>query len=122
MIARQQVRDIAAALPLRLKQMRGKLMLEALCETLGVEEVTCPACAGTGWLDMGALESCPICCGFLEVPDRLAEWFKAQLRRREEEPAAGTPRHRAEVVTGSVRERYGRLAEVLYRVHVGQQG
>ncbi|MHC5034517.1 MAG: hypothetical protein ACYTFZ_05735, partial [Planctomycetota bacterium] len=71
---------IAARIPAELKELRGKLMLEFVCTTLGVEEVTCPACRGAGRLRAGDQERCPLCCGFQEVPDRLAHWFRAQIR------------------------------------------
>ncbi len=80
------VRLVAARIPQELKELRGKMMLESLAETLGVQEVRCPACGSSGWLDREALEACPVCAGFLEVPDRLADWFKAQMCRATEEP------------------------------------
>jgi len=101
------VRRLAANIPFDLRRLRGKLMLEQCCETLGVEEVQCPACRGTGWLDRDELEQCPVCGGFREVPTRLAQWFRAQAFGIEKgvlvscEPA---------------RDRYGRAAEVLYHV------
>ncbi len=73
---RRLVRRLAARVPRDLLRLRGQLMLELVYESLGVEEVRCPACGGSGWLDRRALEYCPICCGFQEVPDRLADWFR----------------------------------------------
>jgi len=115
----QVVRKIARMMPADLKQLRGKLMFEALCESLGVEEVTCPACSGTGWIDLRSLERCPICCGFLEVPDRLAEWFKAGLRRSRKEKASARPAY--ELIRKRERpaldgERQGRTGDVTYSV------
>lgn len=84
MSAADLVRSIAARMPSDLAGLRAKLMLEPLCESLGVEEVPCPACGGGGWLDRAALEHCPLCGGFREVPDALAEWFRAELCRAAE--------------------------------------
>ncbi len=76
--ARRLVRRLAARMPPDLRKLRGRMMLEPIYESLGVEEVRCPACGGSGWLDRAALEYCPVCCGFQQVPDRLAEWFRAR--------------------------------------------
>jgi hypothetical protein len=76
---RDAVRKLARRMPRRLRELRGKLMLESQCAYLGVEEVECPACGGDGWLDRRGLEYCPICCGFREVPDSLADWFRARM-------------------------------------------
>jgi hypothetical protein len=119
MSRRQVVKDIARRIPAELKRLRGKLMLEVLCETLGVAEVVCPACNGSGWLEVRLLERCPICCGFLEVPDGLAEWFKANIRRRTEGrgstagPHDFLPEHES---AASAIERHGRTGEVVYSV------
>ena len=94
-----------------------------------MEEVACPACGGTGWLERSALRSCPLCLGFREVPDRLAEWFTRRLRAsRREGPSRGRePRHPGVVPADSLprapstagqSERCGRLAERLYRAHL----
>ena len=92
MSPRRVIRDIARQVPHDLKLLRAKLMLEPLCETLGVEEVSCPACGGSGQLNRRALERCPLCCGFQEVPNRLAEWFKVQLHCAMDELDPGWPR------------------------------
>ncbi|MCD6415671.1 MAG: hypothetical protein J7M08_03110 [Planctomycetes bacterium] len=89
------VSRIARRMPRGLKSLRGKLMLEAFCEKLGVEEVSCPACGGTGWLDRRTLRYCPICCGFQEAPRRLADWFRTRLAR-ERRRGAEIRRHEAE--------------------------
>jgi tRNA(Ile2) C34 agmatinyltransferase TiaS len=111
------VQRIAGRIPQELRELRGKLMIEALCETLGVEEVDCPACGGSGRLDGRRHVRCPVCCGFREVPDQLADWFRAELAGacadREAPPGAG--RRRAAPPAG---ERYGRLAERPRRVHL----
>ncbi len=90
----EDVRSIAARVPADLADLRGRLMLEPLCESLGVEEVSCPACGGSGWLDRRALEHCPLCGGFREVPRVLAEWFRDQLRRARS-PEEARPRARS---------------------------
>ena len=73
------VRMIAAQVPAGLRAMRGRMMLQSVHEFLGVDEVPCPACAGSGWLSRRRLERCPLCCGFREVPVGLADWFRVQM-------------------------------------------
>ena len=112
------IRRIAARMPAQLRELRAKLMLDVVCESLGVEEVACPACKGTGRLKGRALERCPVCCGFQEVPDRLADWFNARLggaRAGVQRRPTGRPARRP---SGPVGERYGRLAEQPCRVHM----
>jgi hypothetical protein len=79
------VRRLAARVPAALKVMRARQMLESEQESLGIDEVACPACEGTGWLSRRRLERCPICCGFREVPAGLADWFRAQTAANHEE-------------------------------------
>jgi len=110
------VRSIAAQMPADLKGLRGKLMLEVMAETLGVVEVRCPACAGCGWLDRRSLEPCPICKGFMEVPDRLADWFNARMCHAAAEPPPSG--HAPAAAYCSMAERPGRLAEMTYRAHL----
>jgi hypothetical protein len=111
------VRRIARRVPRELRELRGKAMLEDLHETLGVEDAPCPACAATGWLDAARLEHCPVCCGFCEVPDELAAWFKCRLACAAQESG---PASEGEGAPGAWRpsERPGRLAEVLYHAHL----
>lgn len=120
MTLRSVVRQIARRIPPDLKQLRGKLMLETLCKALGVEEVCCPACAGTGWLNRRALERCPLCCGFQEVPERLADWFTCQFRRATQSRQAGRLLGKCpdepERLAAPHGERLGRLAETCWRV------
>lgn len=121
MSRRSVVRGIARRIPAHLKELRGKLMLEAISETLGVAEARCPACEGAGCLDGDALEYCPVCCGFEEVPDRLADWFKAQFRRTREGRRPGSHaalRARNHAIGIPSAGRCGRLAERPLRVHV----
>ncbi|NLW50643.1 MAG: hypothetical protein GXY85_07325 [Candidatus Brocadiaceae bacterium] len=98
--------QIAAAVPSDLRVLRAKLMLEPLCEALGVEETACPLCGGSGWVEREALRRCPLCLGFREVPVPLADWFDARLL------AGGTP---AGCGPG-VRERAGPGGPKVYRV------
>ncbi len=110
------VRRIACQMPADLKDLRGKLMLEAAAQTLGVVEVRCPACAGSGWLDRRSLEPCPICNGFIEVPDRLADWFNARMCGA---AAEGAPSgHRLAAAVPSIVERPGRRAATSRRAHL----
>ncbi len=110
------VREAACALPKDLRILRLKAMLEPLADSLGVEEVECPACEGSGWLDIGAVEHCPLCCGFQELPRSAADWFRCRLARlREgqcgEPPDGGGPANPAE-------ERLGRMADHPRRLHL----
>ncbi len=84
----ETVRKIALVMPANLRRLRSKLMFETVCESLGVEEVACPGCNASGWLDADLLERCPVCCGFQEVPEALADWLKAKLWRAAQEAAA----------------------------------
>jgi len=86
---RRSVRKLAAEMPQELKELRGKAMLESECEYLGVADVTCPLCRGTGYLDREAFEFCPVCCGFREVPDGVADWVRARLAAVREESRPG---------------------------------
>jgi len=131
MMSAGAIRGIAARMPRRFKELRAKFMFECWCETLGVEEVRCPACRGTCWADMSRLVRCPICCGFGEVPDCLADWFLSQSSRHRHGdadsgcgdsgariPAAARPAVRRPELGPRRGERLGRLAEVTYRVHL----
>ncbi len=120
MIRRRLYRGLADRIPPRLRELRAKLMLEGVCENFGVEETTCPACGGSGWLDPGAFEHCPVCCGFREVPTQLAYWLRDELASARQRPQ---PRYVGPVVpsdaAGSApRERLGRLAELTYKTHL----
>jgi len=102
----------ARHMPKPLRALRARVMLEGLADALGVEEVSCPACAGTGWLDRRRLEPCPICGGFREVPGPLADWFDASRDvLAEGGKALNWPIRR-------LPERRGRAGEVSYRVHL----
>jgi len=120
---RRRVRRIAGRIPRELRGLRSRLMLEDFNEQLGVVEVTCPACNGSGWLDRPRLEYCPVCCGFQEVPVRLADWFRCMLAAIQAErsaPVLRTPgaRTRPHCPPADDGERLGRLAEATYRVHL----
>ena len=120
MTRRRLYRGLADRIPVRLRELRAKLMLEQICENFGVEETTCPACRGTGWLDPGAFEHCPICCGFREVPTQLAYWLRDELaaarrRPRTRHPAGFMP---SDASGAAPRQRPGRLAELTYRTHL----
>ncbi|MFW6118890.1 MAG: hypothetical protein ACOC7S_00990 [Planctomycetota bacterium] len=80
-------------MPRELKELRAKAMLESECEYLGVADVTCPTCLGSGYLDRAAFEFCPVCCGFREVPEGVADWVRARLAamREERRPEAAEP-------------------------------
>ena len=128
------VRRLARRLPRALKDLRGRLMLSQVCETLGAEEAACPACDGSGWLDRQALQTCPLCCGFKEVPRPVAEWFVA--RWSSEVPEAGRscgavdverrerPRGPLPEADGPSRrrgERLGRIAERPLKLHLSRE-
>jgi hypothetical protein len=71
-------RKIARKMPRHLKALRGQMMLSAFARVMGVAEVGCPACEASGWLCPERLETCPICCGFREVPVALSYWFQGR--------------------------------------------
>jgi hypothetical protein len=82
---------MADEMPRELKELRAKAMLESECEYLGVADVTCPICLGSGYLDRAAFEFCPVCCGFREVPEGVADWVRARLAALREEGRSETP-------------------------------
>ncbi len=103
MNARRIARTVAACVPAHLRRLRGRLMLEGEATFLGVEELRCPACRGQGWLNRRRLEACTLCCGFGEVPDGLAEWYRAQssyVRRREQAAGGAARRGLAKATAG----------------------
>ena len=130
MSRQKAVCKVAARVPDELRALRAKLMIEPLCEALGVEETTCPACRGRGWLEERTLLRCPLCLGFSEVPERLADWFRDRMRtrrprarpRRRQPPGGGAldPADRRPPEPGerAVSERWGRLAEEPHRLHL----
>lgn len=77
---RERLRRVAAEVPHELRKQQGEICLEVFRANSAVQEVTCPACAGTSWLDLEALEICPICYGFQEVPTRLAKFVRIRMR------------------------------------------
>jgi hypothetical protein len=125
------VQELADRMPRRLRVMRAKMMLEQCHETLGVREVPCPACRGTGWADREALRTCPICVAFREVPEPLAQWYTDEVAarrapRRPAEPATVVPepiwRARAEREVHSTRpERLGRAARRVAHLHLPER-
>jgi len=107
-------------MPRYLRSLRGKMMLEPLHEVLGVREVVCPACRGSGWLQPQALERCPLCCGFREVPDLLSFWFQSRMRggAAVQGPQIDEAGESASYARPASYRRYGRLAELSYRITV----
>lgn len=106
-------------------------MLAPFSQSLGVEEVSCPACRATGWLDRRLLEDCPICCGFQDVPRPVSLWFRTKEAHRESlfrlGPEAKRRLHREAgarvTLPGGSRRlqcapRHGRTAEVAFKVPV----
>jgi hypothetical protein len=109
------IRRIGARMPRRLRGLRGRLLLEAYEQNLGVEEVTCPACGGACMIGGEEGEPCPICRGFGDVPAAVAQWFDDEMLREatsdtRRSPAASQP---ADDPGGM---RYGLAAEVKYRI------
>ena len=121
---RRMTRTIVRRIPPELRALRSAMMLEQVCESFRVEDVTCPACAGTGWLDEERLDCCPLCCGFREVPGVLADWFTNQLAVRRDGEDGGAPpggaRPAGDASPGreAPGERLGRMAEMPYRLHL----
>lgn len=75
------IRSLGRHVPRWLRGLRARLLLERQADHMGIKEVRCPACEGTGLLSDGPIERCPICRGFLNVPSALADWFEVQMRR-----------------------------------------
>ncbi len=76
---RQAIIEIGARVPQQLRDLRGRLLLEACATHMGISEVECSACGGRGLLDGPRREFCPICMCFQVVPKGLADWFEAQM-------------------------------------------
>lgn len=116
---RELVAAMANRVPRELRSLRGEAMLSPRCRVMGLEEVKCPACRGTGWLDRKTLRRCPLCCGFREVPDALAGWFQEQMRV----VTNGLSRAPAGVLnppgSGGPHTRPGRTVLVAHRVKAG---
>ena len=119
---------IAANAPVALRRLRGRLMLEHTCDWLGVPEVCCPGCSGSGWADLADLETCPLCLGFRLVPAQLAGWFEAKMRRLRQLGGSQSGWPAADpVATPAALDfrgsglgegfRYGRLADAPLRCH-----
>jgi len=111
-------RVVAAHMPPYLRSLRARAALSPLCRAMGIEEVECPACGGSGWLNRRALRHCPLCCGFREVPDVVALWFEVQVRRCLNRTRSLSPSGMASYLFRQTPFRYGRTAEVLYKVSV----
>jgi len=90
MTHRRAVQRLSSQMPRWLKALRGRMALDPYVERLGIEEVECPACRGSGWLDRASLERCPACCGFEKVPRSVARWVDERLgcRARPRPPGA----------------------------------
>ena len=88
MTHRMAIQRISRHIPTWLRALRGRMVLDPYVERMGLEEVECPACGGSGWLDAASLERCPACCGFERVPQSLAQWVAEELRS----PRRNTPR------------------------------
>ena len=113
------VRRIAGRIPRRLRALRARLMLEPFSLVLGVEEVKCPACAGSGWLESGLLETCPVCRGFGEVPQELSSWYtncRLQLQNLQDPFAVGHVTDSRITYSG----RNGLLSERTWRADLNQ--
>ena len=106
---------VGGLVPLRLRALRARLLLDHYAERMGVEEVQCPACAGAGRLDGRMTRHCPICGGFALVPESLAFWFGQAMAAAASLSGRQLPRAlRALSVAPAMR--YGRCAEALARV------
>ncbi len=112
----EAVESIADRIPECLRELRGKATLSQMCRVMGIEEVVCPACEGTGWGDPEVLHPCPVCRGFREVPEALASWVQEQLRAAENgssTPPRGVLNGRG---SGRSRRRLGRTVRVAHRM------
>ena len=107
------VRKIAARVPAGLRALRGRALLDEYVGHMGLEEVECPACGGTGFIAERSMEYCPICLGFEEVPGSLAAWFEEELGR---EADVGAGRFCSRSPAEPAGTRYGRCAEHIMHV------
>jgi len=110
------VKAVADRIPANLRELRGKATLSEMCRVMGIEEVECPACGGTGWLDPRYFRHCPVCRGFREVPTALAGWVREQLREMKNgssNPPRGAMNTRD---SGRAVSRLGRVVTIAYKV------
>lgn len=78
MLRRRLVKRIMNAAPDYLLDQRGKMMLDWFFEVMGVAEVVCPCCNGSGTVDG---DYCPACVGFQEIPEGLANYLRVMSRQ-----------------------------------------
>lgn len=116
MTRKQMASQVAEDLPRRLRRLRGRNTLEEWARKLGVEEMTCPACGGTGWLDRSTLWRCPLCYCTRAVPRAVGEWFMAEMRRRRQGLGERDEPLTDRTVDGAGGRR-GRMAEETHAVH-----
>ena len=103
-------------MPRALRDLRAKLLLSRFAAHLGVPEVKCRACGGSGLLDRGEVEVCPICRGFAEVPRSLEDWFVAEMFAAQ---AAASGRHaKDDEVPEPDEPRFGLCGERFYRAEL----
>lgn len=109
------IQRVGRLAPPRLKAFRARLLLDRYAEQMGMEEVVCPACEGSGRLDGCVADRCPICRGFAEVPESLALWFSEAMAAVRAVPCrcwASALRS----LTPPACVRYGRCGETLARL------
>jgi len=121
-IPRDALERIVAEMPTSLRRLRGRILLEDFIESIGVGDVPCPGCLGTGWADEADLQLCPLCCGFERVPTRVADWFRSRWKRECQQGARGayqSAAQRAVELRNPPRgERLGRMALEPVHVHM----
>jgi hypothetical protein len=127
MISRDELERIASAMPAPLRRLRVRLLLEDLSESIGMGDVPCPGCRGSGWADAVRLQLCPLCGGFERVPLSVAEWFRSCCKRgasvARRVPVYHSATQRAvEMLKPPRGERLGRMAFEPTRLHMPSVG
>ena len=115
------IRRIGRRIPGSLRELRAKLLLDSYAARLGVVEVACPACKGSGWLEGPAAEVCPICRGFEEVPESLAAWFAEEMAAEVRPEGRGDAGRLTAPTEPGDGVRFGRSAELAFAVCLDEE-
>jgi hypothetical protein len=110
------IRRIGRRIPGPLRELRAKLLLDFYAARLGVVEVACPACKGSGRPQWPSAEVCPICRGFEEVPQSLAAWFAEEMATEVRPEGRGDAGRLTATSSPADGVRFGRSAELAFAV------